>query len=148
MVELYWVRSEVLYDFISRYRSQNMALLGTIKVVKHNYTNTKLKAFYKSKGLNPFLLSTCNTDESIKQNDEIRRSYLIGNLSNKDITLRMVNDDKVGGVYTLKPYELRYSRPEYAGLDGDYTVIAEQIDQEGNCINKFVAVNKGYLLIE
>ena len=148
IVELYWIHTEVYYDFISRYRAQNMAVLGTIKMINEDFGLEELETLYKSKGMNPFTTIDCNPELIITKNDEIRRGYLIGNLSNKDITLRMVNDGKVGGMYTLKPNELRYSRPEYAGLDGDYTVIAEQLDSDGNCIQKYVAVNKGYLLIE
>lgn len=148
IVELYWIQTEIYYDFISRYRAQNMATLGTIKMINENFGLEELEILYKSKGMNPFTTIDCNPKQTITKNNEIRRGYLIGNLSNKDITLKMVNDGKIGGTYTLKPNELRYSKPEYAGLDGDYTVIAEQLDGDGNCIQKYVAVNKGYLLIE
>ncbi len=149
IVELYWIRIEVYYDFISRYRAQTMAVLGTIKMIQEkNYGKEELEDLYKSKGMNPFTVLDCNPQQPITRNNEKRRAYLIGNLSDQNITLRMTNDGKVGGTYTLKPNQLRYSRPEYAGLNGDYTVIAEQLDSDGNCIQKFVAVNKGYLLIE
>jgi len=148
IVELYWIQAEVYYDFISRYKAQNMATLGKIKMINENFGLKELETLYKSKGMSPFTISDCSPEQAYTKNDEIRRSYLIGNLSDKDITLRMINDGKIGGTYTLKPNELRHSRPEYAGLDGDYTVIAEQLDNDGNCIQKFVAVNKGYLLIE
>lgn len=148
IVELYWIRIEVYYDFISRYRAQTMAVLGTIKVIREDFGLEELETLYKSKGMSSFTALDCNPKQSFIKNNEIRRSYLIGNLSNQNITLRMTNDGKIGGMYTLKPNQLRYSKPEYAGLDGDYTVIAEQLDSNGNCIQKFVAVNKGYLLIE
>ncbi len=148
IVELYWINTQVYYDFISRYRAQTMAVLGTIKMIREDFGLEELEALYKSKGMNPFLVSDCNPKEPISKNNEIRRGYLIGNLSDQDITLKMVNDGKIGSMYTLKPNQLRYTKPEYAGFGGDYTVIAEQIDSDGNCIQKFVAVNKGYLLIK
>jgi hypothetical protein len=148
IVELYWIRAQIYYDFISRYRAQTMAVLSTIKIIQEDYRQEELEDLYKSKGMNPFTTLNCNPKQPITKNNETRRSYLIGNLSDQDITLRMTNEGKIGGIYILKPNELRNSRPEYAGLDGDYTVIAEQIDSDGNCIQKYVAVNKGYLLIE
>ena len=148
LVELYWIHTEVYYDFISRYRSQTMAVLGTIKIIRANYGLEELETLYKSKGMNSFTTLDCNPKQPFINNNEIRRSYLIGNLSDQYITLKMVNDGKIGGTYTLKPNQLSHSRPEYGGLDGDYTVIAEQLDNNGNCIQKYVSANKGYLLIE
>lgn len=147
-VELYWVYIEPYYDFISRYRAQTMAVLGTIKIIREDFEIQELETLFKTKGMSSFTALDCNSNQPFIKNNEIRRSYLIGNLSTEDITLKMVNDGKIGGTYTLKPNQLRYTRPEYAGLDGDYTVIAEQLDIDGNCIQKYVAVNKGYLIIE
>ena len=147
IVELNWAYTQNFYDLLSRFRAQNMAVLSTIKMIRENYGNLELELLYQSLGMNPFKEIGCKTLNTTK-NKELRRGYLIGNLSDKEITLRIINDGKVGGTYNLKPYEFRNTKPEYAGLGGDYTIIAEQIDQEGNCINKFIADNKGYLLID
>ncbi|WP_299122275.1 hypothetical protein [uncultured Winogradskyella sp.] len=146
-VELYWINIQNYYDQLSRFRASNMALLSTIKMVQENYDKAALETLYKSKGMSAFIPTDCKQHQASK-NDELRFSYLIGNLSTKDIKLNMINDGKIGGSYLLKPNEFRVSRPEFAGLGGDYTVIAEQIDTDGNCLQKFIAVNKGYLLIE
>lgn len=148
IVELYWISAQVYYDFISRHRAQAIAILSTIKIIQEDYNREKLETLYKSKGMNPFTALDCNPIQLITNNNEIRRAYLIGNISEEDITLRIVNDGKAGDTYTLKPNQLRYTRPEFAGLDGDYTVVVEQLDSNSNCIQKYVAVNKGYLLIE
>ena len=116
-------------------------------MVRENYGRQELEYMYQSLGMKPFKEIDCKTQYNIN-NNELRRGYLIGNLSEKEITIKIMNDGKIADLITLKPNEFKDSRPEYAGLNGDYTVIAEQIDQQGNCKNKFVAVNKGYLLIE
>ena len=146
-VELYWIKVESYYDFISRYRAQIMALLSTIKVVHEGYDIKQLKAMYQEYNMHPFLFAECN-QKKYERNDEIRRSYIIGNLTDRPVTLRIINDGKVGGVYDLMPNQFKNTRPEYAGIGGDYTIIAEQIDDNGNCIQKFIGVNKGYLIIE
>lgn len=146
LVELNWIHYEVYYDFISRYRAQAIALLSTIKMVQDNYGQEELEALYASIGMNPFEASSCQ-HTTFEKNDEIRRGYLIGNLSGDVVTLNVINDGKTGGKYTLLPNQFRHTRPEYAGLNGDYTVIAVQTDINGSCEDKFVAVNKGYLII-
>ncbi len=147
VVEMYWINVQNYYDQLSRYRAQNMAVLSTIKIIQENFSKEELETMFESNGMNPFASLDCMPKQTIVKNNELRRSYLIGNLSNKDIRLNMINDGKLGGSYLLKPNEFRDTRPEFAGLGGDYTVIAEQIDADGNCIQKFVAVNKGYLII-
>ncbi len=147
IVELYWTKASNYYDFISRNRALNMATLSTIKIVQDGYDKEKLEDLYKLNEMHPFIPIECANND-FERNQELRRSYLIGNLSDKNITIRMINDGKIGGTYKLKPNELRESRAEFAGLGGDYTVIAEQIDSNGNCVQKFLAVNKGYLLID
>ncbi len=146
VVELYWIKAEVYYDFISRCRAQIMALLSTIKVVQKDYDIHQLKALYQKYNMHSFMPLDCSQHQ-YEKNDEIRRSYLIGNLTDEPITIRMINDGKVGGVYQLKPKQFTSTRPEYAGVGGDYTVIAEQMDEYGNCLQKFIAVTKGYLII-
>jgi len=147
IAELNWIRTQDFYDLLSRFRADNIALLSTIKMVRENYGRQELEHLYDSLGMKPFKEVDCKT-QNITNNNELRRGYLIGNLSDKEITIKVMNDGKVGDLKTLKPNEFRDSRPEYAGLNGDYTIIVEQIDQNGTCINKYVAVNKGYLLIE
>jgi len=148
IIELYWIYAQSYCDQLSRYRAQNMAVLSTIKIVQENYDKEKLEVLYKSIGMNSFTPLDCLPKGNFEKNDELRRGYLIGNLTNEDIRLNIINDGKVGGSYTIRPNEFRDSRPEYAGIGGDYTVIAEQVDESGNCLQKWVAVNKGYLIIE
>ncbi|MDG1276585.1 MAG: hypothetical protein P8O16_04840 [Algoriphagus sp.] len=97
--------------------------------------------------MNSFISIECPTNQ-FEKNNELRRSYLVGNLSRETITLRGSNDGKTGGTYKLNSNEFIDSRPEHAGLGGDYTIVAEQLDTNGNCVKKFLAVNKGYLLID
>ncbi|MFD2588052.1 hypothetical protein ACFSQJ_13990 [Croceitalea marina] len=147
IVELNWVRTQEYYDLLSRFRVQNVALLSTIKMVRENYGCQELARLYNSLGMKPFKEVDCKT-QNITNNNELRRGYLIGNLSDKEITIKVMNAGKVGDSKTLNPNEFSDTRPEYAGLNGDYTIIIEQIDENDTCINKYIAVNKGYLLIE
>lgn len=147
IVELYWIRAENYYDFISRHRALNMAALSTIKVVTEDNTKQELENLYKMNGMHPFITMDCATGQ-YEKNNELRRGYLIGNLSNETIIVRIVNDGKIGGTYTLKPNQFKDTRAEFAGFGGDYTVVAEQMDSNGNCVQKFLGVNKGYLLID
>lgn len=147
LVELYWIKAENYYDFISRHRALNMAVLSTIKVIQGEYDKQELENLFQANGMNAFIPIDCAFGQ-FEQNKELRRSYLIGNLSNETITIKVSNDGKVGGIYKLKPNEFRESRAEFAGVDGDYTVVAEQLDSNGSCVQKSLAVNKGYFLIE
>ena len=146
-VELYWIRIQNYYDKISRFRAQNMAVLSTIKIIRDEYSSKELKALYTHIGMNPFKEINCNMDNYIKDEQALRRGYLIGNLSPHEITLIVKNDGKIGGAYVLKSNEFRYTRPEYAGLGGDYTTIAELRNTDGNCIRKYTSTEKGYILI-
>ena len=146
IAELNWIHTQNYFDLLTRFRARNMATLSTIKVVKENYSQQELERLYQSFGMNPFNEIGCSNQKLLK-NKELRISYLVGNLSNEEITIRAINDGKVGGTFSLQPNQFWHTRPEYGGLDGDYTCYAEQLDHNGHCINKFVAVNKGYLLI-
>ena len=146
LVELNWIHFQNYYDFVSRSRAQAIALLSIIKVVQEEYGMEELENLYASLGMSPFKTLDCQ-QETFERNDELRRSYLIGNLSSEEVNLTLINDGKVGSSYKLLPNQFSSTRPEYAGLDGDYTVIAVQSDSNGNCIAKFIAVNKGYLII-
>lgn len=146
-VELSWIYAEVYSDFVSRYRAETMALLSTIKIVRENYDKKELELLYVTHGMRPFLPSNCS-QQQIEKNNELRRVYLVGNMSDKPIRLNIINDGKIGGILSLQPKQFKHTKTEYAGIEGDYTVFAEQTDNNGNCIQKFIAVNKGYLLIE
>jgi len=145
-VELNWVKIQNYYDYISRYRAQTIALLSTIKVVQEDYDPEELETLYAEIGMKPFKAYDCVQD-FFERNNELRSGYIIGNVSSEVVHLSIINDGKVSGSYTLLPYQFRHTRSEYAGLDGDYTVIAVQTDEQGNCIDRFIAVNKGYLII-
>jgi len=149
IIEMYWINIQLYSDQVSKYRAQNIAVLSTIKIIQENYDKEKLERLYKGIRMNPFTPLDCSiSNKSITKNNELRRGYLIGNLSDEAIKLNMINDGKIGGFYILKPNEFRNTRTEYAGLGGDYTVIAEQVDSAEKCLQKFVATNKGYLIIE
>ena len=151
IIELYWIHAQDYSDMVSRYRAQLMATLrsiSTIETVKENYGIEKLKALYKNNNMYPFIQVECNDDLPKSDYKERRRSFLLGNLSNNDVTLKVMNDNKITGTYTIKPKSFRFSRPEYAGIGGDYRVVVEKLDNEGNCIRKFSSVKNGYLIID
>ena len=148
MIELYWISAQDYSDQVSRYRAQVMATLSTINVVKENQSIQDLKALYKSKDMNPFMQFGCNDELPKPDNRPRRRSFLLGNLSNNDVVLKVKNDNKITDIFTIKPNSFRFTRPEYAGIGGDYTVIVEKLDAKGKCIEKFVSVENGYLMIE
>lgn len=147
VVETYWINLQLYSDQLSRYRACTIGLLSTIKMIQENYDKEALETMYASQGMNPFIPLKCSTQEFTK-NDELRRAYLIVNLSDADVKFNFINDSKIGSTRLLKPKAFDITRSEFAGIGGDYTVIAEQVDADGNCIQKWVAANKGYLIIE
>ncbi|WP_445383015.1 DUF6090 family protein [Robiginitalea sp. IMCC43444] len=148
MIELYWISAQDYSDQVSRYRAQVMATLSTINVVKEKQGIQELTMLYNSKDMHPFKHLGCNDMLPETDYKERRRSFLLGNLSKHDVILRVKNDDKITGTYTMKPGSFRFTRPEYAGIGGDYTVIVEKLDADGKCMEKYASVKNGYLLIE
>ena len=110
IAELNWIRTQNFYDLLSRFRAQNIALLSIIKMVRENYGRQELEYMYQSLGMKPFKEIDCKTQYNIN-NNELRRGYLIGNLSEKGITIKIMNDGKIADLITLKPNEFKDSRP-------------------------------------
>lgn len=147
VVEMYWINLQLYSDQLSRYRASTVGILSTIKMIQENYDKEALETLYASLGMSPFIPLNCPTQE-YEKNDELRVGYLIVNVSDQDVKFNFINDGKIASTRELKPNAYAITRSEFAGIGGDYTVIAEQVDASGNCLQKFLAVNKGYLLIE
>ena len=147
-VMLYWAISQNYLDKMTRFCSENMSALATLKRVKYNFTNNQVKQVFDDFGLIPYTDYNCD----IKQKElpslkSLRTSMLMGNLTERTVKLKITNN--IGqpiGVIELMPNEIGASWTEYFGIDGDNNQLIESLDENGNCIQKFGATENGFLI--
>ena len=149
-VMLYWAISQNYLDKMTRFRSENMSALATLKRVKYDFTTNQIKQMYDEFGLIPYKEYKCD----IKQKElpslkSLRTSMLIGNLSDTIVKLKITNNiGQTIGAAKLLPNEMSTLFTEYFGIDGDYNHLIESLDENGNCLQKYGATENGYLIIE
>jgi len=144
-----WSVNQVYYDNIARYMAVNLATLLKIKQVNKDFDTSKMKQLLAHYNMKPFKKTACS-ESQIKspQYRKYRASHLLVNTTKDSIFLNLYFDKKASTQHILEPYQMARSNSYFVGIDGNQNVLFEQIDKDGNCIQKFRAVQNGYLIIE
>ena len=147
----YWVRVQNYYDKVSRYRAQTMATLATIKRIKYGLSTIDIVKFFQQNNMLPFKTYACNVKQSeLKDLKKRRASELYANFTTKTLQLHLTNNN--GESITkldIKPNKFRtIPASGYFGLNGDNNNLVKVLDENGNCIRTYGAIENGYMIIE
>ena len=147
---LYWTVSQNYANNITRYRAKNLATLARIKQIRDTYSHIEMSAFLNDLGMAPFKTLKC--DYSINDLDlgrTFRSHELLLNYTKDPVRLVLTyNNGERQDEIILKPSEIRYASSWPFGITGNYNILVELVDKEGNCIKKYGAIHNGYLLIK
>ena len=149
-VYLYWIVMQNYANNITRYRTENLATLAKIKQFKNSYNPQEMSAFLDNLGMTPFKAFDCDYSINDLDLDRKYRSHeLLLNYTKNTVYLRVThNRGSRQEKMLIKPFEFRYISGWPFGIEGDYNILVEELDNDGNCIKKFGALHNGYLLIE
>ena len=137
------------YDNVSRYRVVNLATLLQINRVNKGFDKSKMNKLLTNYGMEPFKKAECSESQiTSSQYKKYRESHLIVNTTKDSVFLNLYFDKKATYQHVLEPYQIARSVSYFVGIDGNQNILFEQIDKQGNCIQKFRAVQNGYLIIE
>ena len=144
-----WTINQVYYDNVSRYRVVNLATLLQINRVNKGFDKSKMNKLLTNYGMEPFKKAECSESQiTSSQYKKYRESHLIVNTTKDSVFLNLYFDKKATYQHVLEPYQIARSVSYFVGIDGNQNILFEQIDKQGNCIQKFRAVQNGYLIIE
>lgn len=149
-VFLYWVVMQNYANNITRYRTENLAVLGKIKQIRNNYNHQEMSAFLDSLGMHQFKVFDCDISiNDLSLGRHYRSHELLLNFTENTVYLKATHNkgSRIEEI-TLKPFEFRKISGWPFGIKGDHNILVEQLDQDGNCIKKFGALHNGYLLIK
>ena len=147
----YWARVQNYYDKVTRYRAQSMATLATIKKIKYGYSNDAIMELFQQYNMQPFVNYRCDVKSPELMGLKKRRaSELYANFTNKTVYLTITNNlSQPVAIIEITPNTFRtIPSSGYFGLDGDNNNLVKVIDENGNCINAYGAVENGYMIIE
>ncbi|WP_282043658.1 DUF6090 family protein [Winogradskyella flava] len=144
-----WSMNQVYYDNISRYMAVNLATLLKIKQANKDFDTSKMKQLLANYNMKPFKKAACSESQiTTQQYRKYRASHLLVNTTKDSIFLNLYFDKKATSQLILEPYQMARSHSYFVGVDGNQNVLYEQVDNSGNCIKKFRAIQNGYLIIE
>lgn len=149
-VYLYWIVMQNYANNITRYRAENLAVLGKIKQIRNNYNHQEMSAFLDGLGMHPFKVLDCAFSISdLNLGRHYRSHELLLNYTKNTVYLRATHNkgSRIEEI-TLKPFEFTKLSGWPFGIKGDHNILVEQLDKDGNCIKKFGGLHNGYLLIK
>jgi len=144
-----WAINQVYYDNISRYIVVNLATLLQIKRINKDFDTSKMNQLLADYNMKPFRKAECSESQiTSPKYRKYREGHLLVNTTKDSVFLNLYFDKKATYQHVLKPYQIKRSASFFVGIDGNQNVLFEQVDEQGNCIEKFRAVQNGYLIIE
>ena len=144
-----WAINQVYYDNISRYMAVNLATLLKIKQANKDFDTSKMKQLLAHYNMKPFKKAACSESQiTSPQYRKYRASHLLVNTTKDSVFLNLYFDKKASSQHILEPYQMARSYSYFVGIDGSQNILIEQVDNSGNCIKKFRAIQNGYLIIE